>query len=131
MLAYTLGSDPTRSPTISREEAQAAGVGIAVIVACLATLFPAVVLAERVSDAAGVIGGPLSASLAVAGAAAMLILPICLSRTFRKGYFALLTIGWAIAAFTHVASSGVCATGTALALLALGGAATAAAARLD
>jgi hypothetical protein len=126
-----LGSDPTREPTISREEAQAAGVAIAVIVACLATLFPAVVIAGRISEMSSLIGGPLSASLAVAGAAALLILPLSLSRTFRKVYFALLTIGWSFAAYAHIAPSVVCATGTALALLALGSAATAAASRLD
>lgn len=131
MLTYTLGSNVSPLPPISRDDAHAAGVGAAVIVACLATLFPAIAIGERIAAATYDFYGPVGASFAVFAPSAALIVCLLLSRKFRVAYCALLTIGWSIAALAHMAPSGVCAIETALALLALGGAATAAAARLD
>jgi hypothetical protein len=127
MLLYTLDQNPWPLPTISRKEGQAAVVAIAVIFACLATLFPAVALGQQIAGIARPLFGPLYDIIALTSMAGLIVL-LCLSRAFRIGYFALLTIGWSLAAFAEVGSTAAttCAVEAALAVLALGGAATAA-----
>jgi hypothetical protein len=131
MLTYTLGSNVDPMPPISRAEAHAAGIGAVIIVAGLATLFPAIAVGQQIAASANTFGGPIGAGLTIFAASAALVAGLLLSRRFRVAYGALLTIGWSIATLAHVAPGGVCAVETALALLALGGAATAATARLD
>lgn len=127
MLTYTLGTNLSPELPISRADGHGAAIGAVVIVGALATLFPAIEIGGRIAAAAG----ELTANVWGFATLATLVFGLTLSRRFRVTYGALLTIGWSVATLAHFWSGGVCAAGTALALLTLGGAATAASARLD
>ena len=135
MLTYTLDNTDTPRFPISAREANASGLGIAVIVAVLATFFPVMVAGSEICSATGhVLGcGPVAAAVALAVPAVLLVALICLSRAFRVFYLAALTVGWSIAAFAQIEhSAGLFdAIGAGLAVLAIGSTLSIGAARLD
>jgi hypothetical protein len=134
VLTYTLdNNDAARLP--SAREANASGLGIAVIVAVLATFFPVMVAGSEICSATGhVLGcGPVTAGMALAIPAVLLVALISLSRAFRFFYLAALTVGWSIAAFAQIEQSAglLHAIGAGVAVLAIGSALSYGAARLD
>lgn len=135
MLTYTLDNTDTPRFPISAREANASGLGIAVIVAVLATFFAVMIAGSQICSATShVLGcGPVTAAVALAAPAALLVALISLSRAFRVFYLAALTIGWSIAAFAHFQQGAglLDAIGAGLAVLSLGSALSVGAARLD